>query len=476
MRFLALLVLVSALAIAGVAAYFSIIGMALLFVGSGVSIVVMGTALEVGKLITVTFLKQKWTDISIFLKSYLILATFFLMVITSIGIYGYLSAGYNATTIKVQNYEQLIENNLKKITELKLENDRLSKDPLNQKEIDQIEIDKNKFIEQQLQLIVQKETKLKELRLNVSADNKSTSDLGAARSSLDTEKTALDADINKELEQIKLYNSRLELLDQEVQAWLSQGAGGLFKKNGVEQARRVKLLQEKERALIDAQIKERQNHIDGLRNNYRSQLEQYNNRVAGIEKRLSSQTNFTEQTLKQLETEITNIQQGIEVYNKNTETRLNQQILLKQENINHNKVEQSKNEKSMQELLVVNNIQKENIVHTDVGTFKFVAKSLGLSLDKTVTYFIWIIMLVFDPLAVCLIVCFNYLIGDLASKKKETKPVIDVSIPEPMKSSEILTGKDKFKVKPPAPVESEIDRLNKMLEAQRAVRAAHGKK
>jgi hypothetical protein len=99
MRFLAFLVLISALAIAGCAAYFSIVGLTLLFVGSGVSIVVMGTALEVGKFIAVTFLKQKWEEIGLALKFYLITATVVLMFITSIGIYGYLSAGYNATSI-----------------------------------------------------------------------------------------------------------------------------------------------------------------------------------------------------------------------------------------------------------------------------------------------------------------------------------------------------------------------------------------
>jgi hypothetical protein len=122
MRFLAFLVLFSAIAIAGCAAYFSIIGLKLLFVGSGISIVVMGIALEVGKFITATFLKQKWNEIDMFLKTYLLAATIVLMAITSIGIYGYLSAGYNATAIKVTAIEQTIQANAKKREDLKLEN------------------------------------------------------------------------------------------------------------------------------------------------------------------------------------------------------------------------------------------------------------------------------------------------------------------------------------------------------------------
>ena len=102
MLFLAILVLITSLAIASVAAYFSIIGLALLFVGSGQSIIIMGTALEVGKLIVVSFLHHYWEKLGFLLKSYLVLATIFLMGITSIGIYGYLSNGYNATSNKVK--------------------------------------------------------------------------------------------------------------------------------------------------------------------------------------------------------------------------------------------------------------------------------------------------------------------------------------------------------------------------------------
>ena len=54
MKFLAFLVLLSALTIAGCAGYFSIVGLTLLFVGSGTSIIVMGAALEIGKIIVVT--------------------------------------------------------------------------------------------------------------------------------------------------------------------------------------------------------------------------------------------------------------------------------------------------------------------------------------------------------------------------------------------------------------------------------------
>ena len=86
-----LLTLFTALAIAGVAAWFSIVGLMLLFSGMPMSIAVMAGTLEVGKLLTASWLYRYWNETSIMLRSYLTAAVVILMVITSIGIFGYLS-------------------------------------------------------------------------------------------------------------------------------------------------------------------------------------------------------------------------------------------------------------------------------------------------------------------------------------------------------------------------------------------------
>mgnify|MGYP003327047048 FL=1 len=86
-----ILTLLTALAIAGVAAWFSIVGLMLLFSGMPMSIAVMAGTLEVGKLLTASWLYRYWNETSLMLRSYLTAAVVILMVITSIGIYGYLS-------------------------------------------------------------------------------------------------------------------------------------------------------------------------------------------------------------------------------------------------------------------------------------------------------------------------------------------------------------------------------------------------
>ena len=88
------LVSFSALAIAGCAALFSVTGIGTLFAGAAISAMVMAGALELGKLVGVSFLYRYWSEIPKALKSYMLVASIVLIGITSAGIYGYLSSAY----------------------------------------------------------------------------------------------------------------------------------------------------------------------------------------------------------------------------------------------------------------------------------------------------------------------------------------------------------------------------------------------
>ena len=88
------LVSLSALIIAGCAALFSVTGIGTLFAGAAVSVMVMASALELGKLVGISFLYRYWTEIPRALKSYMLVASIVLIGITSAGIYGYLSSAY----------------------------------------------------------------------------------------------------------------------------------------------------------------------------------------------------------------------------------------------------------------------------------------------------------------------------------------------------------------------------------------------
>jgi len=89
----------SAFFVAFNAAFFSIFGLSKLFSGAFWSVVFMATSLEVGKLVTASFVYQYWNKLSSLMRGYLISAVVLLVFITSIGIFGFLSNAYQGATL-----------------------------------------------------------------------------------------------------------------------------------------------------------------------------------------------------------------------------------------------------------------------------------------------------------------------------------------------------------------------------------------
>ena len=108
MDWLKFLVGVSALIIAGCAAFFSVTGLGVLFSGASTAVMVMAGSLEFAKLVAATYLKQMWDDITGFNKWYLTIAVGILMVITSAGIFGYLSNAFQQQNLKLGQIEREI--------------------------------------------------------------------------------------------------------------------------------------------------------------------------------------------------------------------------------------------------------------------------------------------------------------------------------------------------------------------------------
>lgn len=108
---LTIITLLTALAIAGVAAWFSIIGLMAIFSAAPIPILIMGGVLELGKLTSASWLYRNWRGIPFFLKSYLTIAVVVLMLITSMGIFGFLSKAHIEQSAPVGN-------NIAKITRL----------------------------------------------------------------------------------------------------------------------------------------------------------------------------------------------------------------------------------------------------------------------------------------------------------------------------------------------------------------------
>jgi hypothetical protein len=91
---LAILTLITALSISAVAIYYSVAGLVAIFAAAALPIMIMGGVLEVGKLVTAVWLHKYWKKASWWLKGYLSVAVFVLMLITSMGIFGFLSKAH----------------------------------------------------------------------------------------------------------------------------------------------------------------------------------------------------------------------------------------------------------------------------------------------------------------------------------------------------------------------------------------------
>lgn len=136
--------LIVGLLISAVAGYFSIVGLAALFAAGGMSILLMGASLEVGKLTAASWLKIHWADktVSWIHKSYLMIAVAALMVITSIGIYGYLAAGHLEQKAPLAGISIQSEQLESRLAQYQNENERLMS------RLNQIDQNINSFITQ----------------------------------------------------------------------------------------------------------------------------------------------------------------------------------------------------------------------------------------------------------------------------------------------------------------------------------------
>ena len=91
------LMVISTLSLASTAAYYSVFGLSSLFAGARTEVIIMATALEVSKLIVASYLHNNWKKIGVLLRTYLTIGVGVLMLITSAGIYGFLTSAYQTT-------------------------------------------------------------------------------------------------------------------------------------------------------------------------------------------------------------------------------------------------------------------------------------------------------------------------------------------------------------------------------------------
>lgn len=110
------ILLLTALVISGIAGYFSIVGLTYIFSASPMPVFIMGAALEVGKLVTASYVYRQWDDINTAMRTYFIISVVFLSLLTSMGIFGFLSKAHSDQSLvsgdiiaKVSIYDEKIK-------------------------------------------------------------------------------------------------------------------------------------------------------------------------------------------------------------------------------------------------------------------------------------------------------------------------------------------------------------------------------
>jgi hypothetical protein len=312
MRKFSLLVGATSLLIAGCAAYFSVRGIGLLFAGFMVPVMIMAGSLELGKLVTASFLYRRWKHIPIFMKTYLTAAVVTLILITSLGIYGYLSDAFTKTSTRVALYES---------------------------NISQLE-SKNKYLEEQIE----------------GATSAASTVDDKANEAIANFQSIYDSFVTRQDKRKQTLVDRLAVLDEERNK-LEASSGGLF-------SSKKKKLQE----LSEAQKDERTEIKNTLTQIDEESKKEYDSFLTKVD-------NLREKTGE------VDVQKDVNEY-------------YDQISVNDDKILE----------------YKELIGNTDIGSFKFIAKTFGMELEQVVKWFMIVIVIVFDPLAVCLVIGYNSLL------------------------------------------------------------------
>jgi hypothetical protein len=123
-KFLPWFLLFCALGLSGTAAYYSVVGLSIVFVGVAIPVIIMGTFLEISKIAIATYLHDKWKETYGVLKIYMTIALVTLSIITSLGIYGLLSTGFQGNLAKLEISDKQVKNvevKKKRFEEIKIE-------------------------------------------------------------------------------------------------------------------------------------------------------------------------------------------------------------------------------------------------------------------------------------------------------------------------------------------------------------------
>ena len=369
--FIAILTLLSALSISGVAIFYSVIGLATIFPGAFIPVIIMGGVLEVGKLITASWLYRNWQFTPFLLKTYLTTAVVILSLITSMGIFGFLSKAHLEQNLQSDTLTQRIQ-----ILNDKIDSEKIS--------------------------IVRQNAVIDRLENSISRDTGTADgDIEVQQSIIKDANENLKTLLTVETNTVKDLNDRLKVLDKNVSDILTSNKSFF---NEEKAAAELKASQKEERELIAVKVKEAQERIAELKADHKKETSEAKSIIAKM--RVGSQDNkgtFTQ--------DIDTAEQKI----FDAQGRIDTLIVEKQP------------------------LEKEMLtLEAEIGPVKYIA---ALAVDwgitdqvetsKAVRWVILLLIVVFDPLAVLLLIAANQsLMRRFPPEAPKPQEVIDLEKPD----------------------------------------------
>jgi len=400
-----ILTLITALAIAGVAAWFSIVGLMLLFSGMPMSIAVMAGTLEVGKLLTASWLYRYWNETSIMLRTYLTTAVVVLMVVTSIGIFGYLSKAASDQAGDVGDAVAVVE--------------RI--DAQIEREENKIDLIEDRILSIGGNIDVSESIKAQE-DIRDGAWARVQGDIDYNQEQIENVREQLKVDIAQQ-------DSRLAELDKAVNELRAKGVevvtldeGGLFqgaeteKIDYIAQANELRASQQQERDEIKAEKQSLRDTATADINVFQTAIDNYRSQAQADINGANAEIN---RLRNQSSTQADDNLVKINAFNEDIDAIYANIVTLKDEKFGAE--------------------SKIRDLDREVGPIKYLAQLIYGSeerdvLDQAIRLFILMLVFVFDPLAVMLVIAANQTLLRYGINLESSGPPIPPKDPKPEKS------------------------------------------
>ena len=391
--FLAYLTLFTALTISGVAIFYSVSGLAAIFSAAVIPIIIMGGVLEVSKLVTAVWLHRYWRIATWWLKAYLSIAVLVLMLITSIGIFGFLSKAHDTAsgnaTEAIATVQRIDGQIAREENRIEILEDRIA--GLNSGD----GFDVSSSITQQQEII-------NGARGAVQADiDYNQTQITAINERLDRDLQALETSLTAD---IKVQTDKLIPLDELVASYRDEEDSGFINRTDNRgEAERVLQEQKPERDAIAAEITR-------LRDSARDREAELRREASVAVREAQGNINdYRAQTQETVDAATAEINRLREQSNSSQDDDLAQidEWNVTIDNI-YNTIDSLRDEKFESE-------QAVRLVESEVGPIRYIAEFFtgtedadASLLETAVSWLIMVIIFVFDPLAVLLLIASQY--------------------------------------------------------------------